>query len=124
MAATKKGTSKKAATAASPSTASAGKTTPAAKVESKTKPTTNGKAATKTPAALKLTDSQKTLLAKVHGAGESGYEPTPREQRSIDSLADKKLLKKTAKDKATGKVRYLLTKTGQKHASAAAPATA
>jgi hypothetical protein len=72
-------------------------------------------AAARKPAARKLTDHQRDFLQKIHAAGEAGYEPTKAEQRTIDALMDRKLVKRGAKSKETGKARFLLTKAGAKH---------
>jgi hypothetical protein len=82
----------------------------------------DGKALAKKAHALRLTDGQRLLLAWIYGAGGSGYDLAAKlEQRSVDALLEKILVKKGAKDKATGKARYLLTKAGEKHIPA--PAT-
>jgi hypothetical protein len=85
---------------------------PAAKVAPK-------KAAAKKAAApVKLSASQGDLLKKIGGAAETGYALEKKaEQRSIDSLLDKKLIKKGAKDKASGTARYHISSSGKKHIS-------
>jgi hypothetical protein len=81
-----------------------------------TKGATAKKAAKPKAAAVKLSSSQHELLKKVHGAGESGYSAEKKvEERSLTALQEKKLIKKGAKDKATGKVPYSVTATGRKH---------
>lgn len=76
----------------------------------------DGGAAPKKKAEIKLNDRQRDLLKKIHGAGESGYRIGEKvEQRTIDALESRKLLKKGAKDKASGTSSYVLTKAGQKH---------
>lgn len=87
------------------------------KAESNGKPQT----AAKKPAAVKLTPKQTELLGKVHGAGGDGFEPSKAEGRSVESLLAKKVVKRGAKNKATGQFRYLVTKAGQKHLPAPAP---
>ncbi len=73
------------------------------------------KTAVKKAAAVKITDKQRELLTKVHGAGETGYTPSQKaEVRSLDALKDKKLLKTGKKDKATGMSPYMSTKAGAK----------
>ncbi len=68
--------------------------------------------------AIKLSASQGELLKKVGGAAEAGYSVEKKiEQRSIESLLEKKLIKKGAKDKATGTVRYHISSAGKKHIS-------
>lgn len=73
------------------------------------------KAAVKKSPAVKLTDKQRELLAKVHDAGATGYIPSQKaEVRSLDALKGKKLLKTGKKDKATGMSPYMTTKAGEK----------
>ncbi len=67
-------------------------------------------------APIKLTPPQGELLKKIGSAAEPGYTAEKSaEERSIKSLMDKKLVRKGAKDKATGKVPYTLTVAGKKH---------
>jgi hypothetical protein len=76
-----------------------------------------------TPA--KLNDRQREFLQKVKDAGEAGYVVTRSvEQRTIDALSARKMLKKGAKNKTTGKIPYFLTKAAasQLPAAAAPPA--
>jgi hypothetical protein len=73
--------------------------------------------ASKKPAAAptKLSASQSELLKKIGGAA-TGYAIEKKvEQRSIDALLDRKLIKKGAKDKASGKQHYLISTAGKKH---------
>ena len=70
---------------------------------------------------MKLSAKQVDALKKVSEKGLDGYHPAKGEARSLDSLVVKKLLKKGAKNKATGAVPYHLTKLGQKHAGPSAP---
>lgn len=84
------------------------------------------KAATAAPkkkaAPLKLTDKQTELLKKVKDSGATGYTTSAKmEERSLEALKDKKLLKRGAKNKETKQHPYTLTKTGEKHTST--PAT-
>jgi len=74
------------------------------------------KAAKPKAAPIKLTESQKALLDKVHGSGEGGYSPEKKiEERSLQALQERKLIKKGAKDKASGKTPYMVSATGKKH---------
>ncbi len=58
------------------------------------------------------------MLKKIGETSETGYTVDKKvEQRSVDSLLEKKLIKKGAKDKATGKLRYHVSSTGKKHTS-------
>ncbi len=67
-------------------------------------------------AAVKLNDKQLEILKKVHAAGETGYPVGQKvEERTLEALITRKLLKKGAKNKETGKPHYMLTKTGEKH---------
>ncbi len=73
------------------------------------------KAAPKKAPAIKVTDKQRELLQKVLAAGESGFTTDQKaEERSLEALKEKKLLKKGAKDKATGKAAYMVTNLGKK----------
>jgi hypothetical protein len=116
----KKTTKKAAATKAAPEPITPAPT-PAAEPApaAKTKAAAPKKAAAKKAAApLKLSASQDELLKKIGGATETGYALEKKaEQRSIDSLLEKKLIKKGAKDKATGVVKYHISSTGKKHLS-------
>ncbi len=95
-----------------------------AKGSSKTAPaaaaaaTGAGAGAKKKAAEVKLNDLQRDFLKKIHGAGEPGYRVGQKvEQRTIDALESRKLLKKGAKHKESGTYHYVLTKAGQKHIS-------
>ena len=123
MATTKKGAGTKAAKAPSAGKAEAASARPAAP-KNTAKPaaadgvakTSPAKPAAKKAAPVKLTDNQVKFLGQIRAAGEAGYEPKNKnEQRSIDALVTRKLLKKGAKNKETGNYRYLLTKTGTAH---------
>jgi hypothetical protein len=82
-------------------------------------PTPAKKAAPKKAAApIKLSASQGELLKKISDAAETGYTVGKKvEQRSVDSLLEKKLIKKGAKDKASGALRYYISSSGKKHLS-------
>src|SRR4051794_8693483 len=70
------------------------------------------------PAPIRLSASQGELLKKIGGATEAGYSVEKKvEQRSVDSLLEKKLIKKGAKDKATGSLRYHISSAGKRHIS-------
>jgi len=72
----------------------------------------------KAAAPLKLSASQDELLKRIGEAPELGYILGKKvEQRSIDSLLEKKLIKKGAKDKASGDIRYHISTSGKKHLS-------
>jgi hypothetical protein len=67
-------------------------------------------------APVKLSTSQTDLLKKVHGAPDpAGYRPEKKEQRTADSLHEKKLLKRGAKHKESGTYHYQVSNTGKKH---------
>jgi hypothetical protein len=120
----KKGGTKKVKKKAAAATA-AKSGTPKAAAKKKAAPKATKKAAVKKAPAVKLNDRQRDLLKKVKDAGEGGYFVGQKvEQRSIDALVDRKLLKKGAKDKAKGSIPYHLTKTGEKHLGAAPAAPA
>ena len=128
MAATKKSAAakkavKKAAPKAAVKKVTAKKTT-AKKAVTKKAPAKGAtkKAKTTKVASIKLSPKQTDTLKRVHGSGEVGYTAPKAEIRSLESLVEKKLLKKGAKNKLTGSTPYKLTKLGQKHATAPAPA--
>ena len=99
--------------AASPRKGTAPGAAAASAAGSKTSP---AKPAAKKPAPVKLTENQARFLGSIHAAGEAGYESKNKnEQRSIDAMTARKLLKRGAKNKETGNYRYLLTKTGASH---------
>ena len=121
-----KKTTKKKEESATPTTAEAKETAPKKKA---TKPKASGaktpaaatkpKAAPKKAAApIKLSPSQGELLKKIGGTAETGYSVEKKvEERSIQSLLEKKLIKKGAKDKASGALRYHISSAGKKHIS-------
>ena len=56
------------------------------------------------------------LLKAVHGTKETGYLADKKaEAKALESLATKKLIKKGAKDKVSGHLRYHVSKAGEKH---------
>ena len=66
-------------------------------------------------APVKLTATQGELLKKI-GGSEAGYLAEKKaEQRTIDALLERKLIKKGAKDKASGNVNYMISSAGKKH---------
>ena len=68
-------------------------------------------------APVKLTPTQGELLKKI-GGSEAGYLAEKKaEQRTIDALLERKLIKKGAKDKASGNVNYMISNAGKKHPS-------
>jgi hypothetical protein len=96
------------------------------------KKTTTGKktsasrtAAPKKATTVKLNDRQRDCLKRISDAGTTGYEAGPSyDQRTIDALVERKLVKRGAKDKQSGKHRFMLTKSGEKQlTSAPTPAT-
>jgi hypothetical protein len=91
-------------------------TTPAP-AEAAATPAPAKKAAPKKAAApIKLSASQGDLLKKISEAAETGYTVAKKvEERSIESLLSKKLIKKGAKDKASGLLRYHISSSGKKH---------
>ena len=92
----------------SPAAESTAKTTPKAA----TKPAP--KVAAKKP--LKLSDAQEKILRQIDLAGETGYAPANKtELRSIEKLREVKLVKRGAKDKATGNTPYMTSAAGKKH---------
>ena len=71
--------------------------------------------AAKQAAPIKLTERQLELLKAISGTKETGYPNEKKaEQKMIDVLVDKKLVKKGAKDKQSGYIRYHVSKGGEK----------
>jgi hypothetical protein len=103
--------------------------TPKAKAKESGKGKTAAKAAARKKKAppVKLTDKQRDLLNTIHNAGEAGY-GSKAQQKRLDALHGKKLLKRGPKNKTTGVHHYTVTKAGQKHlrtpAVSSAPAPA
>jgi hypothetical protein len=79
-------------------------------------------AGAKKPAAIKLSDSQTRVLGAVNQAGETGYAAGKGEGKILESLLNKKLVKRGKKVGGVG--RFLMTKAGSKHVAAPAPAAA
>lgn len=72
----------------------------------------------KAAAPVKLTERQLEFLKQIHGASAEGYMTAKKaEQKTLETLLDKKLIKKGAKDKASGNFRYTVSKAGEKHIS-------
>jgi DNA-directed RNA polymerase alpha subunit len=72
----------------------------------------------KAAAPVKLTERQLEFLKQIHGASAEGFITAKKaEQKTLDTLLDKKLIKKGAKDKASGNFRYTVSKAGEKHLS-------
>jgi hypothetical protein len=109
------------APAAEPTPAPAPVVTPApAPVAKKAAPKKAAAAVPKKAAAapIKLSASQVELLKKIGETSETGYTVAKKvEQRSVDSLLEKKLIKKGAKDKGTGLIKYHISSAGKKHTS-------
>ncbi len=110
--------------AAKKTKAKAGGKTSAAKKETAPKKTTKAtfnsapkKAAPKKAAApVKLSPSQQDLLKKIGEAAAPGYRSEKKaEQRTLDALQERKLIKRGAKDKASGNYHYLISNAGKKH---------
>jgi hypothetical protein len=88
------------------------------KTAAATKKTSASKTVVAKKTTVKLNDRQRDYLKKIKDAGVAGYEAGPSyEQRTIDALVERKLVKRGPKDKASGKYRFSLTKTGEKSMS-------
>jgi hypothetical protein len=86
--------------------------------------TAKGAPASRKAGPVKINDRQREFLTRIKGAGEAGYEVGKKaEQRTIDALVERKLVKRGAKNKESGNSRYLLTRTGEKHLPTAAPSS-
>jgi hypothetical protein len=89
------------------------KSTPTAAKTAAPKKTAPKKAAA---APIKLTATQADMLKKIGGTGEPGYRSEKKaEQRTIEALQERKLIKRGAKDKASGSYHYSLSNAGKKH---------
>ncbi|WP_435009600.1 hypothetical protein P12x_000858 [Tundrisphaera lichenicola] len=117
-----KKTTKKKDESAAPTKAEAKETAPKkapkAKAPVEAVPEPAKKAAPKKAAAapIKLSASQDELLKKIGETADTGYMVAKKvEERSIESLLTKKLIKKGAKDKASGALRYHISSSGKKH---------
>jgi hypothetical protein len=74
---------------------------------------------------VKLNERQRDFLKKIKDSGAMGYEAGPSyEQRTIDALVERKLVKRGPKDKTSGKHRFSITKSGEKSlGTASTPST-
>ncbi len=73
-------------------------------------------------AAVKLTDRQHDLLRAIHGTREAGYLAQKKgEAKTLEALATRKLIRRGAKDKTSGHVRYHVSKAGEKHVGSSNP---
>ena len=88
----------------------------------KAAPKKAAKAAPKKAAApVKLTENQLKFLKQIQETKEGFLTAKKAEQKTLDALLDKKLIKKGAKDKASGNFRYTVSKAGEKHLSTISP---
>jgi hypothetical protein len=93
----------------------------AAATPQKTEPAAT--AAPKKPAAqkagvapLKLTAPQSEMLQKINEASEPGYRSEKKaEQRTIEALQERKLIKRGSKHKESGSYHYLISSAGKRH---------
>jgi hypothetical protein len=108
---TTKSSGKKAPKKAAPKKAAPKKASPKASATKKAPK----KAAPKKAAPVKLTASQVGLLKKIAEAKTMGYLGPKAEIKALEMLTTKKLVKRGAKDKASGSYRYLVSKAGEKH---------
>jgi hypothetical protein len=91
-------------------------TAPKKSTPSAAKSAASKKAAKKAAAPLKLTTAQTDLLKKIGESAEPGYRSEKKaEQRTIDALQERKLIKRGAKDKASGSYHYQISSAGKKH---------
>ena len=112
---TKKAAPKKSTTKKSPSK----KAAPAPSIS----PANAKPAVAKKSPGIKLSDAQTRVLGAVRQAGETGYAAGKGQASTLESLLNKKLVKRGKK--VDGAARFLVTKAGAKHAAApAAPAPA
>jgi predicted transglutaminase-like cysteine proteinase len=118
-AAPKKAAAKKSAAAPKKKAAKAS----AAKTAPKKAAAKKSAAPKKKAAPVKLTEKHAELLKKVK-EHKDGYLATKSDAKALESLQTKKLVKRGAKDKASGSYRYTVSKAGEKHLGAPAPAPA
>jgi hypothetical protein len=110
----KTGTKKAASTKkAAPKKATTKKTPP--KKSTKPAGAKSTPAGAKKAPAVKLSDSQSRVLGAVKQAGASSYAPGKGEGKILESLLNKKLVKRGKK--VDGVARYLITKAGEKLAA-------
>jgi hypothetical protein len=119
-AAPKKAAAKKAAPKAS---AASVKAAPKKKAAPKASGATAKAAPKKKAAPVRLTDKQTDLLRKIADTKEGGYIGSKGEVKALESLQTKKLIKRGAKDKASGNYRYMVSKAGEKHVNTPPPAS-
>lgn len=75
------------------------------------------------PAPVKLSPTQSELLKAIGGSGETGYlSQKKNEQRTIDALRERKLIKRGAKNKESGDFSYQVSAAGKKFLDTPAPA--
>jgi hypothetical protein len=84
-------------------------------------PSTKKAAVKKAAPPVKLTERQLEFLKMIHGVTEGYLTAKKAEQKTLETLLDKKLIKKGAKDKASGHFRYTVSKAGEKHLSTSSP---
>ncbi len=71
---------------------------------------------------VKLTERQLEFLKMIHGTKEPGFLVGRKaDQRTIDALIDRKLIKKGAKDRESGNFRYSVSRAGEKHLTSSPP---
>jgi hypothetical protein len=70
----------------------------------------------KKAAPVKLNDRQREFLSRIKSAGEGGYHMGQKaEERTLEALRERKLVKRGAKDKVKGTHPYTLSRAGEKH---------
>ena len=118
-AAPKKAAPKKATAQTAAKTATPKKAATAAAAPKKAAPAAAPK---KKAAPIKLSDKQTEIMNRIKTSGDTGYASAAKiEERTLEALKEKKLLKRGAKNKDTGKHHYMLTKTGEKHLGSSTP---
>ena len=74
------------------------------------------KVAPRLVAPVTLTDKQANFLKSIRSTGQAGYKGDKKgDLRAIEALLGKGLIKKAAKDKASGAYHYTVSKAGEKH---------
>jgi len=111
-------------TAAKSATPRAAKKSAGSKVAAPAAAPAKGAGGAKKAGEIKLNDRQRDFLKKIKEAAEPGYLVGEKiEQRTIEALVTRKLLKKGPKNKESGGFHYILTKAGEKHLTAGSAAS-
>ncbi|WP_422924347.1 hypothetical protein [Singulisphaera sp. PoT] len=121
----KKSTTAAAPKAAAPKAAPKAAATPKAPAAPKAAAAPKATVKKAAPKPIKLSASQTELLKKIGGTTEPGYVAEKKaEQKTIDALLERKLVKKGSKNKEKGTYHHLISTAGKKHLETASAAEA